>query len=523
MAVFEHSGWLFGLGFTVVSISLLALGIIRTRQILHFRDRILKGQELEIAFQRKALHEYALVTVTDTNGAIVDVNAKFLSALGYKRDDLIGRQIGSLYVADEVEISDEIRVSTRHGRMWSGETHIRRADGSVALTQTTVVPLIDEQGRHVKNLSLRVDITKHQAQKNDKLVTSAFRNMLDPVVVHDPQSCAIVYMNNFALDEHGWTMEEAETKSMWETLYVPDRQVMTALTRGIGRDGKNTMILEAGGHDRIYEAHSYDISVGHAEPRVLTLFRDVSQNMRLERERNNLVSVITHELRTPLTSIKGSLGLLDANAFGPMSTEAKSLVNIALRNSDRMLELIRDILEAEKAAQTDFTDGIEPIELGEIVDASIAANRGYGTQLGIEFENPGTEADIWVMGTEGVFAQILGNLMSNAAKYSPEGSVVKVWATREGDHAVLHVRDHGTGIPEDLQPRLFDRYSQARTGERGDLHSSGLGLSIVKTQVDKLGGAMEFETSPTMGTCFYVRLPLAPEEMWRRPALAAGA
>lgn len=523
MVGFEDNGWLLALGPTIVSISLVVLGIIRTRQILQFRDRILRGQELEIAFQRKALHEYALVTVTDTTGAIVDVNAKFLSALGYRREDLLGTQHRSLYVEDEVEISDEIRDTTRHGRMWSGETHIRRADGTVALTQTTVVPLIDEQGRHVKNLSLRVDITKHQAQKNEKLVTSAFRNMLDAVVVHDPHTYNIVYMNDFALKEHGWTMEEAETKSMWDTQYVPDKDVMLALCRGINRDGKNTMVLETPGHDRIYEARSYDISVGHAEPRVLTLFRDVSQNMRLERERNHLVSVITHELRTPLTSIKGSLGLLDASAFGPMSTEAKSLVTIALRNSDRMLTLIRDILEAEKAAQTDPTDGVEPIELSDIVDSAIAANHGYGTQLGIDFVNPGSDPDIWVMASEGVLAQILGNLMSNAAKYSPDGGAVEVWATREGDHAVLHVRDGGKGIPEDLQPRLFDRYTQAGSGERGSFHSSGLGLSIVKTLVDKLGGAIEFETGPTKGTCFYVRLPLAPEEMWQRPAFAAGA
>jgi PAS domain S-box-containing protein len=523
MVGLDGGGWPFALGFTMVSLALVALGYIRTRQILRFRDRMLKGQELEIAFHRKAIHEYALVTITDTDGTIVDVNPKFLSTLGYRREDLIGRPHRELHVPEEAEISDIIREGTRRGAMWSGHTQMLRADGTVALTQTTVVPLINEQGEHVKNMSLRVDITKNQAEKNEKLVTSAFTKMLEAVVVHDPQTFKIVYMNEFALHEHGWTTAEAETKTMWDTIYVPDREIMRGLCEQIDRDGKSTMVLETPGQDRTYEARSYDISVGGSEQRVLTIFRDVTQNVVLERERNHLVSVITHELRTPLTSIKGSLGLLDASAFGPMSTDAKSLVSIALRNSDRMLELIRDILEAEKAGEIEASGGLRPVDLSAAVDAAITANLGYGAQLGIEFVNPGTEPELWVLGDDGVFAQILANLMSNAAKFSPDGGAVKVWAERDGAQAVLLVRDNGNGIPAELQPRLFDRYTQAGSGERGQGHSSGLGLSIVKAQVERLGGKIDFETSPAQGTCFRVSLPLATNESRPFGEIAASA
>ncbi len=122
--------------------------------------------------------------------------------------------------------------------------------------------------------------------------------------------------------------------------------------------------------------------------RILTMFREVTQSVELERERNRLISIITHELRTPLTSIKGALGLLDSCAMGPMPAEAKNLVGIALRNSDRMLDLIAQILEAEKAEHDAGNIPLEPVNLAEVIRSAISANQGYGTELGITFRDP---------------------------------------------------------------------------------------------------------------------------------------
>lgn len=498
---------------------LVAAIVVLSGAALRRKDKInelhrqqLRDKELEVAFQRKALFESGLVTITNTAGDLMDVNAKFLDAFGYRKDDLIGRHISELYTEDEKEISQEINVTTRSGRIWSGETHLMRADGSTALTHNTVVPLMNDQDEHVKNLSLRVDISEQKIRQHQTMLTSAFEGMSDAVLLYTPKRFRIIYMNAFALAEHGWTAEEARHKSLWDTRYVADPAAIHDMDNDLAQSGKGSARIDAPATGKVYDAHAYRVRLSSDTDRVLTVFREVTQNVELERERNRLISIITHELRTPLTSIKGALGLLDSCAMGPMPSEAKNLVGIALRNSDRMLDLIAQILEAEKIEHDARKAPLEPVNMADTVRNAIAANQGYGTELGITYREPKKTPELWVNANTGVLEQILANLMSNAAKFSPHGSAVDVWAERDGDQVALNVRDYGSGIPKAIQSRLFSRFVKANQEVRGNVHGSGLGLSIVKSQVERLGGRIDFETAEKLGTCFRVTLPLLHDD-----------
>ncbi|MDV4143580.1 MULTISPECIES: sensor histidine kinase [Shimia] len=499
-----------------IIIVLSGIAFARKNKITGLQEQKLRDKELELAFQKKALFEHGLVSVTDTDGEILEVNSKFLGAFGYSRDELIGTSIHELYPDEEKHISDAIRAQTKTGRMWSGETQLLRADGSRAMTQNTVVPLMDDDKKHVKNLSLRIDISRQKIKENQKLVTAAFDKMTDAVVLYDPKNFKIFYMNAFALAEQGWDANEIEGKTLWDTRYVSDRDAMVETCQNTATQGKWTARMENAISGEIYEAHSYRVVVTSDAPRILTMFREVTRNVELERERNRLISIITHELRTPLTSIKGAMGLLDSCAMGPMPSEAKNLVGIALRNSDRMLDLIAQILEAEKAEHEARHEVLVPINMAEAVAAAIASNQGYGTELGITYRDPVGTEEVWINGSERMLEQILANLMSNAAKFSPEDSTVDVWAERKGRRVVLFVRDHGMGVPKDLQPQLFSRFVKTDQQVRSNVHGSGLGLSIVKSQVDRLGGTIDFDTAENVGTCFRISLPLLevdPEAM----------
>lgn len=514
------------LALLAVGLTAFALGAVSAVQLRTFlaaHRRAIKGRDVDIAFNNLVRDEHSLTTITDTNGQILDGNDAFFAALGYRRVELVGRKLDEIYHRDDLPISKEIRENTRLGKIWTGETRFTRADGAVMVFQTTVVPLIDDEGRHVKNLSVRVDVTEFRALKNEKTVTMAFDDMLDAVIVHDPATSRIIYMNAFALAEHGWTAEEAAGKTLWDTLYLKASDEALRLYDRVQANGKCTMVLDSPDHDRECEASSYSIEVEGGERRLLTLFRDVTRTMEMQRERDHLVSVITHELRTPLTSIKGALGLMEGGEFGPMSTEAKGLLGIALRNSDRMLELIREILDSERAGQVAAGAEMEPLNLSKAVEAAISSNLGYGAQLGITFASPGSSPNVWIEGNDRAISQILSNLMSNAAKFSPDGAAVDVWVTTDGATAELHVRDYGSGIPEDVQPTLFEPFSGTRKPDRGDVHGSGLGLSIVKTQVEKLGGTIAFETTPGQGTCFHVRFPLLEARHRKAATIAVSA
>ncbi len=521
MFLVSNNEFLTLLGAVFSAFALGAITVVMTHGFLAAYRRALKGKDLETAFDKRVRDENSLTTLTDTDGRVIDVNDKFLETLGYSRSEVVGQVLEDFYPVEDFSISQDIRTSTRSGKIWTGETRLKCADGSVSVTQTTVVPLIDDKGKHIKNLCVRVDVTEYRASKDEKTVTTAFDKMFDAVIVHDPATSAIVYMNPFGLAEHGWTAQEATGKTLWDTHYMRTSEAVEGLYEKVQKKGKCTMVLESPDHDRVHEARSYTFAVDGGERRLLTIFRDITQNTALERERNHLVSVITHELRTPLTSIKGALRLIDAGKFGPMSTGAKDLVGIALRNSDRMLELIREILDSERRDQASETEPMEPVNLSEAVDLAIDSNLGYGAQLGITLVNQGSTPNVWIEGNEGYIAQILSNLMSNAAKFSPDGASVEIWVSKAGSMAELHVRDHGRGIPQDIQSTLFKRFAGTRQSDRGDVHGSGLGLSIVKTLVDKLGGTIEFETAPGNGTCFHVRFPLLATKRRSEGAVAA--
>lgn len=127
------------------------------------------------------------------------------------------------------------------------------------------------------------------------------------------------------------------------------------------------------------------------------------------------------------------------------------------------------------------------------------------TELRIEQIEP----NLWVEVDPNRFAQVMANLLSNAAKFSPKGSAVEVSAVRSGDHARVTVRDFEDGIPEEFRTRIFDRFAQAYSSSKRSRGGTGLGLHISKQIMDRLKGEIGFDTEIGKGTSFWISLPLA--------------
>lgn len=493
------------LGFSML---VIFLAYYRGRQSLRLREKLLRGQQLELAFQEQALNEHALVTVTDTDGILQDVNQRFLDTFGYKREEVIGKPHRAFYTEHDAVKSDEIKEMTANGEIWSGITQLNHASGDVVFTQCTVVPMMDENGRHIKNISLRTDVTENRQSEVQRLMTAAFDNMHTAVCVYDPKTFHICYMNDYALTEQGWTSADLGQKTIWETDYSPNPDLLGPVTKDLMVSGRSTVVLKTPRNGREYEAQLFSISASGFSPRILVIMHDISDRVLAERKRQELVSVITHELRTPLTSIKGAVGLIGAGAVGPMSVKARSLIDIAEKNSERMLILIRDLLELERINQKGFEMEMAPVNVANLVDEAITAHRGYGLELDIEFVNAGTPQDLFVSGNADRLMQVLANLMSNAAKFSEAGSNVELGAWAEDGEVTLFVRDHGPGIPEESRETLFDRFTQTRNVGNKKVDSTGLGLSIVKSLVDRHHGTIDFATETGEGTTFMVHLPM---------------
>jgi PAS domain S-box-containing protein len=234
---------------------------------------------------------------------------------------------------------------------------------------------------------------------------------------------------------------------------------------------------------------------------------DITERKRSEQMKNDFISTVSHELRTPLTSIRGSLGLVAAGAAGEIPPKVAGLIKIAHNNSERLVRLINDILDIEKIESGRMPFEPKPMAIRPLIEQSIEGSGGY-----LANRNVLVVLDDQALGAKAAVEpdrlhQVTLNLLSNAIKYSPQDGKVTVRLTRQGSMIRISVIDNGPGIPQAFQSRIFGKFEQADSSDSRQKGGTGLGLSIVKAIVDRLGGAVSFDTGPDTGTAFHVDLP----------------
>ncbi|HYD79957.1 MAG TPA: response regulator [Paucimonas sp.] len=234
---------------------------------------------------------------------------------------------------------------------------------------------------------------------------------------------------------------------------------------------------------------------------------DISERKQVERMKSEFVSTVSHELRTPLTSIMGSLGLLTGGVSGELSAQAKMLIEIAHKNSERLVRLINDILDIEKISSGRMQFDLQPHALQPLVEQAIAANRAYAAQFDVNFVLVAPLPGAQVRVDSDRLMQVMTNLMGNAAKFSPRGASVELRIERRGGVLRFSVSDSGPGIPTAFRSKVFQQFSQADSSDTRQKGGTGLGLSISKAIVEAMGGEIGFISVGGQGSTFYFDLP----------------
>jgi PAS domain S-box-containing protein len=240
---------------------------------------------------------------------------------------------------------------------------------------------------------------------------------------------------------------------------------------------------------------------------VLLFTRDISDRRHVERLKDEFVSTVSHELRTPLTSIAGSLGLVAGGAAGELPEKAARLISIAQSNSQRLVRLINDVLDLEKLESGKLPFQFSVLDVRDVAQRAIDGVRGYADQLGVELllaDGPSAP----VRGDPDRLVQVVTNLLSNAAKYSPPGEAVRVKVERDGSNVRLSVTDRGPGVPEAFRDRIFTRFAQADSSDTRIKGGTGLGLYIAREIAERHGGRLWFESPQGGGAAFHLELPL---------------
>ena len=239
------------------------------------------------------------------------------------------------------------------------------------------------------------------------------------------------------------------------------------------------------------------------------IVRDITERKQIDQMKNEFISTVSHELRTPLTAIRGSLGLLSGGVIGQLPDKATELLTIANNNTERLLLLINDILDIQKIEAGQMIFRFKPLPLKTFLEQAIKDNATYADHYGVKFLLTEANETTTINADKDRMAQVMANLLSNAAKFSAEGQTVEIAVIERDNRLVrISVTDHGIGIPEEFKPRIFDKFTQSDGSDSRQKGGTGLGLSISRTIVEKHGGKMHFVSSQGKGTTFMVDFPL---------------
>ena len=247
--------------------------------------------------------------------------------------------------------------------------------------------------------------------------------------------------------------------------------------------------------------------------------RDITSEDEIAQMKNEFVSTVSHELRTPLTSIKGYVDLILDGDAGDINDIQREFLSIVKDNSDRLVQLINDMLDISRIESGRIHLKVAPEEVGDLVEGAVDTFRAVLTQtdrsvdVSVPDDLPAVSAD----GDR--VRQVLINLISNAIKYSPNGGEVRVAAEQLDGGVKIAVHDQGLGISREDQQLLFTKFYRVDSALTREIGGTGLGLSICKSIIELLGGEIGCDSEAGEGSTFWFTLPVAPPSSVRQPVI----
>jgi two-component system phosphate regulon sensor histidine kinase PhoR len=233
------------------------------------------------------------------------------------------------------------------------------------------------------------------------------------------------------------------------------------------------------------------------------MMQDITHFKELDRIKSEFVSTVSHDLRTPLTTIQGYINLLDR--VGPLNEQQQDFVKRIGTSVADITDLIGELLDLGRI-EAGYDLEMEPLHLEALVQAVVEEVRPLAEEKRQRLGWRRTSLPL-VRGNPRRLRQVIGNLVGNAVKYTPEEGWVAVEAEEDNGYVVLRVADSGIGIPLADQPYIFERFFRVESEETQDIKGTGLGLTIVKSVIEKHGGRVWVESRPGVGSVFTCLLP----------------
>jgi two-component system, OmpR family, sensor histidine kinase VicK len=248
---------------------------------------------------------------------------------------------------------------------------------------------------------------------------------------------------------------------------------------------------------------------------IVLSIRDVTVEEQVDRMKTEFISTVSHELKTPLTSMKGSLQLLLTRGKWLTDTE-RQLLTVCFRNTQRLIRLITEILDISGIESGGMAFNFKPVSIGEVTVYAVEEIKSYAMGRDISIVNTVGQHLPQVYGDSDRLIQVITNLLSNAVKFSPAGKVVVVSAEQEGNYVSLSVADRGRVIQWSDREKLFKKFQQLESSDRGKVGGTGLGLAICKEIVERHHGRIFYTAAKELGNTFSFTVPIIGETDGKR-------
>ncbi|MGE5327766.1 MAG: PAS domain S-box protein [Thiobacillus sp.] len=456
------------------------------------------------------------IVITDAEGMILFANQSVERITGFSNAEVMNKKAGSRDLWGGLmprDLYDKFWDQIKNKKKpYSGVFNNKRKNGDIYQASANVTPILDSKGRVVYFVGIERDITEERKSvaANERL--ASLIKYTEDAVISETTEGIVVSWNKGAEKLYGYSASDIVGKSI-KTVVPKERwgeidDYLNTIKEGKSIENHQTKRIRKDGKE-------IDISVtvspvkntsGEIEGASI-IARDITKEKQVDRAKTEFVSLASHQLRTPLSAINWYTEMLLDEDAGKINKEQREYLEQVYHGNQRMVDLVNALLNVSRLDLGTFTVEPEKINLADIskdvvkeLEASFA-KKNQVVKESYAHDLPKINAD------PRLTRIIFQNLLSNAMKYTRDSGKIEVSVEFDDDKFQIKVKDNGMGIPKSQQDKIFTKLFRADNVKATDTEGTGLGMYIVKSIIDEVGGKINFVSEQDKGTTFTICLP----------------
>jgi PAS domain S-box-containing protein len=476
-------------------------------------------RESEARYRQLIEGSLGMICTHDADCVLLSINRNAARSLGYEVSEMVGRKLQEFvppHFLDEIrEYQDTI---AREGED-QGTFQLMHKNGEIRYIAYRN-RLIQVEGREPFVLGHGIDVTAQtRTEKALRSLSRQSETILDSVGdgiwSMDPEGrCTIV--NPAAAEMFGYRREELIGRNMHELVHsrhadgspYPQNEcrINSSLNSSEPVRVSNEVFWRKDGSSFPVEYIACPQIDGGRAVGMVVAFQDVTERRALDRMKDEFISTVSHELRTPLTSLRAALGLISGGTLQNRPEKQQQMLDIAVGNCDRLVQLVNDILDLEHMEGGKLHMHFQTCDMDQVLRraGNLMESAAYRADVQIEI----AETNIQGWADPQRILQALTNLVGNAIKFSHRGGIVRMHAKLiSSEELLVTVCDQGRGIPSTQTEAIFERFHQVDASDSRIMGGTGLGLAICRSIISQHGGRIWVESRMGEGSCFYFTLP----------------